>query len=64
MDVIDFIMYKENLSKQEAIKKSQEILNPSSGNQEISKEKFLNNMFQYFRNGISNNKLVKEYLEK
>jgi DNA primase len=64
MDVIDFIMYKENLSKHEAIKKAEEILNPGSGNQEISREKFLNNMFQYFRNAISNSKPAKEYLEK
>lgn len=64
MDVIDFIMHKENLSKHEAIKKAEEILNPSSGNQEISREQFLNNMFQYFRNAISNSKPAKEYLEK
>jgi len=64
IDVIDFIMHKENLSKHEAIKKAEEILNPSSGNQEISKEKFLTNMFQYFRNAISNSKPAKEYLEK
>lgn len=49
MDVIDFILHKENCTKHEAILKSQEILNPSSGNQEISKEQFLTNMFQYFR---------------
>lgn len=64
MDVIDFIMHKENLSKHEAIKKAGEILNPGSGNQEISREKFLINMFQYFRNAISNSKPAKEYLEK
>lgn len=64
MDVIDFIMLKENITKHEAILKAQEILNPDSGNQEISKEKFLNNMFQYFRNAVSNSKPAKEYLEK
>lgn len=64
MDVIDFIMYKENLSKHEAIKKTEEILNPSSGNPKISREQFLNNMFQYFRNAINNSKPAKEYLEK
>lgn len=64
MDVIDFIMHKDNCTKHEAIKKAEEILNPGSGNQEISKEKFLNNMFQYFRNAISNSKPAKEYLEK
>lgn len=64
MDVIDFIMHKENLSKHEAIKKAEEILNPSSVKREISKEQFLNNMFQYFRNAINNSKPAKEYLEK
>jgi len=64
MDVIDFIMHKENLSKHEAIKKAEDILNPSSENPKISKEKFLTNMFQYFRNAINNSKPAKEYLEK
>lgn len=64
MDVIDFIMHKESLSKHEAIKKAEAILNPSSGNQEISREQFLTNIFQYFRNAISNSKPAKEYLEK
>lgn len=64
MDVIDFIMYKENCTKHEAIKKAEEILHPDSGKQEISREKFLTNMFQYFRNAISNSKPAKEYLEK
>ena len=64
IDVIDFIMYKENLSKHEAIKKAEEILNPSSGNQKISKEQFLGNMLTYFKNAITNSKPAKEYLEK
>ncbi|AZI56118.1 toprim domain-containing protein [Epilithonimonas vandammei] len=64
IDVIDFIMHKENLSKHEAIKKAQEILNPSSGNQKISREQFLGNMFTYFKNAITNSKPAKEYLEK
>jgi len=57
-------MHKENLSKHEAIKKAQEILNPSSGNQKISREQFLGNMFTYFKNAITNSKPAKEYLEK
>ncbi|WP_312323319.1 toprim domain-containing protein [Soonwooa sp.] len=64
MDVIDFIMHKENLSKHEAIKKAEQILNPSSIKREISKEQFLNNMFQYFRNAINNSKPAKDYLQK
>jgi len=64
MDVIDFILNKENCTKHEAIKKAEEILNPASGKREISRGQFLNNMFQYFRNAISNSKPAKEYLEK
>ncbi|MFY1048505.1 CHC2 zinc finger domain-containing protein, partial [Chryseobacterium sp. GP-SGM7] len=64
IDVIDFIMHKENRTKHEAILKAEDILNPSSGNQEISKEQFLTNMFQYFRNAVSNSKPAKEYLGK
>jgi len=62
--VIDFILHKENCTKHEAIKKAEEILNPSSEKKEISKEQFLTNMFQYFRNAVSNSKPAKEYLEK
>lgn len=64
IDVIDFIMYKENFTKHEAIKKAEDILNPSSGNPKISREQFLTNMFTYFRNAINNSKPAKEYLEK
>ncbi|MGL6129054.1 CHC2 zinc finger domain-containing protein [Chryseobacterium artocarpi] len=64
MDVIDFIMYKENCTKHEAIKKAEDILNPTTGNKEISREQFLTNMFTYFRNAINNFKPAKEYLEK
>jgi len=63
IDVIDFIMHKENLSKHEAIKKAEDILNPGSGNLKISREQFLGNMFTYFRNAINNSKPAKEYIE-
>lgn len=69
MDVIDFIMHKESvggqpINKHQAIKKAEEILNPSSGKKEIGREQFLTNMFTYFRNAINNSKPAKEYLEK
>jgi len=57
-------MHRENLSKHEAIKKAEEILNPSSGNLTVSREQFLTNMFTYFRNAINNSKPAKEYLDK
>lgn len=89
MDVIDFIMYKENCTKHEAIKKSLEILGRQEPNKkdryqkdlsreqidegdsrtpkrqiQLTREQFLGNMFQYFRNAINNSKPAKDYLEK
>jgi DNA primase len=78
MDVIDFIMLKENTTKHEAIKKAEIIVNGQlsmvngkSGKKiinnlqlTISREQFLGNMFQYFRNAINNSKPAKDYLEK
>lgn len=70
MDVIDFIMYKENCTKHEAIKKAQEILGHQEPNKkdryqkDLTKEQFLGNMFQYFRNAINNSKPAKDYLNK
>lgn len=54
-------MHRENLSKHEAIKKAQEILNTNSGNLTVSREQFLTNIFTYFRNAINNSKPAKEY---
>lgn len=69
IDVIDFILHKENCTKAEAINKAKEIL----GHQEpsrteryqpnLSRENFLANMFQYFKNAVHNSKPAKEYLE-
>ena len=76
MDVIDFILNKENCSKHEAIKKAESLLGNSpqisvSGNPkpriqnlEISHTQFLGNMFQYFRNAVNNSKPAKDYLSK
>ncbi|ELM3644917.1 CHC2 zinc finger domain-containing protein [Flavobacterium psychrophilum] len=69
IDVIDFILHKENCTKSEAINKAKEIL----GHQEpsrteryqpnLSRENFLANMYQYFKNAVHNSKPAKEYLE-
>jgi len=70
MDVIDFILYKENSTKHEAINKAQEILGHQEANkkdryqEDLTRERFLGNMFTYFRNAINNSKPAKEYLEK
>jgi DNA primase catalytic core len=69
IDVIDFILHKENCTKHEAINKAVEILghkepNRAERNQtDLTREQFLSNMFQYFKNAISNSKPAKEYLE-
>jgi DNA primase len=69
IDVIDFILHKENGTKHEAINKAIEILGHNEPNkreryqQDLSREQFLTNMFQYFKNAISNSKPAKEYLQ-
>jgi DNA primase len=74
IDVIDFILHMESRSlsgctKHEAINKAVEILNHNEPNKreryqlDLSREQFLTNMFQYFKNAISNSKPAKEYLQ-
>ncbi|WP_396146584.1 toprim domain-containing protein [Flavobacterium sp.] len=69
IDVIDFILHKENCTKHEAINKAVEILGHKEPNkneryqQDLSREQFLGNMYQYFKNAISNSKPAKEYLQ-
>jgi len=69
IDVIDFILHKENCTKADAINKAKEILGHKEPNkneryqQDLSRENFLANMYQYFKNAISNSKPAKEYLQ-
>jgi len=77
MDVIDFIMYKENCSKHEAIEKANALVGNGKstidnvGNKSVSIEKaptvaksqFLESMFQYFCNAIHNSKPAQDYLQ-
>lgn len=88
IDVIDFVMYKENITKGEAIRKTKEMLGyqkldskehnkselgkeqtgeklQTSHNQiKLSREQFLTNMYQYFKNAVSNSKPAKDYLQQ
>ncbi len=61
LDVIDFILYKENITKHEAIKQAEKMISGSS-QAAISKEAFLNNMFTYFKNAVHNSKPAQEYI--
>jgi len=80
MDIIDFIMYKENCSKHEAINKAVEIINYFEGKVQhhqksietineaaqltIPREQFLQNMFIYFKNAVHNSKPAQDYLQQ
>ena len=69
IDVIDFILHKENSTKHEAINKAVEILGRNEPNKNdryqtnLSREQFLGNMYQYFKNAVHSSKPAKEYLQ-
>jgi DNA primase len=71
LDVIDFILYKENLTKHEAIKKAVAILGgetkpttkTKAENTDLQRAVFLEKMFTYFKNAIHNSKPAQEYLK-
>ncbi|UXX79437.1 CHC2 zinc finger domain-containing protein [Reichenbachiella carrageenanivorans] len=63
MDVIDFIMNKEQLSKHEAIKKAESLITgTATPGQELSRIAVLTKMFTYFKNGLYNSKPGQNYL--
>src|SRR5690554_239855 len=70
MDVIDFVMHKENSTKAEAIRKAKEIIGYTEPNSkeryqpELSREQFLGNMYQYFCNAVHNSKPARDYLNQ
>lgn len=65
MDVIDFVMHKEQISKHEAILKAQELIKGTGQGlaQDLTKSAVLLKMFTYFKNGVHNSKPAKEYLQ-
>ena len=77
LDVIDFIMYKENITKAEAILKAQSLTNEiipekqklsqeplkQATQPSISREQILLNLFTYFKNAIHNSAPAREYLQ-
>lgn len=77
LDVVDFVMHKENIDKHHAILKCAEILNYLEGKVDhqqkpiqvdpsatltVSKEQFLQNMFTYFKNAVHNSRPAQEYI--
>jgi len=79
LDVIDFILHKENCSKHEALIKAAAIINYFEGKvnhqqkpievkteampMTVPKEQFLQNMFIYFKNAVHNSKPAQEYIK-
>ena len=75
LDVIDFIMHKENISKSEAIKKAIELtgMHPvqklqyaplvQTANPTLNREAILQNMFSYFKNAVHNSRPAQEYIK-
>ena len=66
MDVIDFIMHKENISKHEAIEKAKAMISGqagSSGIGQMTRQAVLTKMFSYFKNAVHNSPPAREYLQ-
>ena len=67
LDVIDFILHKENCTKHEAILKAQELVSGTAApvqSKEIGRRELLERMFGYFSNAVPSSKTAKEYLAK
>lgn len=69
VDVIDFILHKENCTKHEAIKKAVEIIGGENKtvapvkSDSTERAMFLERMFTYFKNAVHNSPPAKEYLQ-
>lgn len=64
LDVIDFILHKEGITKHEAINKAKELINGTTEPiRDLTRAAILTKMFTYFKNGVHSSKPAKEYLE-
>ena len=77
LDVIDFILHKENSSKAAAIAKAKELLGAGSmimqtpltplvptTRPSLSREEILQTMFTYFKNAVHNSKPAQDYIKQ
>jgi DNA primase len=67
LDVIDFVMHKENCTKHEALEKCKELISgtaikPSPAEQ-LTRTAILTKQFTYFRNAVHNSKPAQEYIQ-
>lgn len=67
MDVIDFVMHKENLTKHEALEKCKELIGGTSTKpteaEQLTRVAILTKMFIYFKNAVHNSKPAQAYLQ-
>jgi DNA primase len=67
MDVIDFIMHMEKITKHEAIEKAKSFSSSNGINghaiQQLTKQAVLTKMFSYFKNAVHNSQPAKDYLQ-
>ncbi|MBW8688401.1 CHC2 zinc finger domain-containing protein, partial [Chitinophaga rhizophila] len=64
LDVIDFVMHKEGISKREAILKCKELISGVSTTvpPPVDRAEILRQMFIYFRNAVPNSKPAQDYI--
>ncbi|HEX8549495.1 MAG TPA: CHC2 zinc finger domain-containing protein [Cytophagaceae bacterium] len=63
LDVIDFVMHKEKVSKHEAIKRCETLLNGNTPITPLSRTAVLTRLFTYFKNALPSSPPAKEYLQ-
>ena len=67
LDVIDFVMYMENLTKHDALEKCKELIAGTAIQltpvDELTRVAILSKMFIYFKNAVHNSKPAQEYLK-
>ena len=65
MDVIDFVMHKENCTKHEAIEKCKQLIGGAVSNpaEALTRVAILSKMFIYFKNALHSSKPAQEYVK-
>jgi DNA primase len=62
LDVIDVIMYREKVTKHEAILKAVSMITNPESQATTTREEFLTKMFTYFKNAVYNAKTAQAYI--
>jgi DNA primase len=64
IDVIDFVMHKENCTKHEAIEKCKQLIGGTVSHpaEVLTRVAVLTKMFTYFKNGVHNSKPAQQYI--